>query len=378
MKNWIDVHFEEHMGLLKELAAIPAPSHHEEKRAEYLLEKLHEAGYPEAYCDEAKNVVLPLGFDKGEKAVCFLAHIDVVFPDLTPLPVHEENGRLYAPGVGDNTADAAAMLTILRYVKEKGLKPVSPVLFVFNSCEEGLGNLAGIRQIMRDHEGRIKQVVSFDCYFSEGIMVKAVGSERWKVSASTRGGHSFNAFGSPNAIHRMAQLINRLYEQDIPEREGSRTTYNAGMVSGGTSINTIAQNAELYYEYRSDDRECLAVMRGQFKKLLDEADCADAHFEAELIGERPCGGEVDEKEYAALIEKSRRVITGVLGAEPKLSAGSTDANIPLSLGIPAVTFGLVEGEGAHTRGEWLDIGSLKKGLEIGLKTVLEHFENVCE
>lgn len=362
-----------HIELLKKFAAIPAPSHHEEKRVEFLLNELRAMGVENAYEDAAKNVIVPMGGD-GPYTV-YSAHTDVVFPDTEPLPVEERDGRLFAPGVGDDTANAAAMLTMLRYIKENRLKPVEPVLFVFDSCEEGLGNLKGIRQIMKDFEGRIKELVSFDCSLDEGMVVRAVGSERWRITARTKGGHSYGAFGSPNAIHRMAQLVTRLYSQELPNVRGQRTTYNAGVITGGTSINTIAQSAELLYEYRSDEYVSLEFMRTQFMRLLEEANCPEARFEAELLGERPCGKDVDEAAQERLLARCAAAIEAVTGEPPALSSGSTDANVPLSLGIPAVTFGLCIGEGAHTREEWLDISSLETGLKIGLKLVVEgHFQ----
>lgn len=372
MKDWIETHFSEQLELLQTLAAIPAPSGEEDGRVEFLVNWLHARGF-DCRVDGAKNVIVPFCAEVDSGITCYTAHTDVVFPDTSPLPVRIEGDRMYAPGVGDDTANIAAILMMLEFIGEKGLKPKSPLMFVFNSCEEGLGNLKGIRQIMKDHPNRIKEVISFDCNLSDGICAKAVGSERWRVTAHTVGGHSFSAFGNPSAIHHMAKLISKLYEQKVPPVEGI-TTYNAGMINGGTSVNTIAQSCEMLYEYRSDNREALAFMREQFKTLLSESDCEDARFEAELIGERPCGGEVDEADFAALIERCSEVIMSVTGQRPQLGMGSTDANIPLSLGVPAVTFGLLNGKGAHTREEWLDIPSLKVGLEVGLKLVVgEHF-----
>lgn len=370
MKTWIDAHFEEHLTLLKTLAAIPAPSHMEDKRVAFLLERCKKHGFDRAYSDSAKNVIVPFFNDKDREITVYSAHTDVVFPDETSLPVREENGRLYAPGVGDDTANVAAMLTMLIYIKENNSLPAYPFAFVFNSCEEGLGNLKGTRQVMKDLEGRVKELISFDCSFEEGMVVRAVGSERWRVTASAKGGHSYMDFGDPNAIERMAALIEKLYAQPVPEKAGSRATYNVGVISGGTTVNSIAQSCEMLYEYRSDDRECLAAFRESFKRLLAEADGKGAQFTAELIGERPCGGEVDEEKLEALFARCESAIVNVTGEKPSRFSASTDANVPLSLGIPAVTFGLFSGEGAHTRGEWLDIESLKTGLEIGLKLVL--------
>lgn len=370
MKRWIEDHFEEHKALLKRFAAIPAPSGSEDGRVRFLMEYISALGY-EPFTDEAKNVLVRLG---GEgRAACFMAHTDVVFPDTEPLPVREEGGRLFAPGIGDNSADVCAMLTMLKYFREHGMEPKSPLLFVFDSCEEGLGNLKGVRRVMSDHGDGIESVVCFDCSLDEGLITRAVGSERWRVACTTRGGHSFAAFGSPSAIHRTAELITKLYVQALPEKPGSRTTYNAGVITGGTSVNTIAQRCEMLYEYRSDDHECLGFMRKQLEELLAGADCEEAHFEAELIGERPCGKAVDEKALAALITRCEDAIVSVTGEKPARSAGSTDANIPLSLGVPAVTFGLLIGEGAHTREEWLYTDSLKIGLEIGLKLLCDNW-----
>ena len=370
-KDWIDEHFEEHLNLLKTLAAIPAPSHKEDKRVRFLTELLASEGIY-AYTDEAKNVIAPMG--EGPNACVYSAHTDVVFPDETPLPVREENGFLYAPGVGDDTANVAAIVTILRYISEHGLKPKRPVLFVFNSCEEGLGNLKGTRQLLKDNADRISEFVSFDCSLDEGMVTRAVGSERWRVTAKTEGGHSYSAFGKPNAIHRMARFVDALYSQEVPAKEGSRTTYNAGLISGGTSINTIAPEAELYYEYRSDDHRHLALMRESFMRLLSDADTPEAAFTAELIGERPCGANVDEKAFDRLKARCASAIGHATGEPVMGFSASTDANIPLSLGIPAVTFGLYSGGGAHTREEWLETASLKTGLEIGLSLVLNgHF-----
>ncbi len=373
IKEWIEAHFDEHIALLETLAAIPAPSGMEDARVEFLTNWLIEHGF-DFRTDGAKNVIVPFFAEGDCNITCYTAHTDVVFPDLAPLPVRREGERLLAPGVGDDTANVAAILTMLRCIREKGLRPTNPVMFVFNSCEEGLGNLKGIRQIMKDYAGRIKEVVSFDCELDSGLCVRAVGSERWRVTAHTAGGHSFGAFGSPSAIHHMAKLITRLYEQELPPGE-SRTTYNAGVITGGTSVNTIAQSCEMLYEYRSDDREALAFMREQFNLLLAEANSGEAELSAELIGERPCGGGVDAAAFSALVGRCSEAITAVTGKAPGRSMGSTDANVPLSLGVPAVTFGLLNGGGAHTREEWLDIPSLRVGLEVGLRLVAGgHFE----
>lgn len=370
--NWCEVHFEEQLALLKELAAIPAPSHHEEKRAEFILRWLRENGADNAHIDPALNVILPFDCEGQDNILVYMAHMDVVFPDTQPLPVRVEDGKLYAPGVGDDTANVTALLMCAKYLLSKGPKPREPVLIVFNSCEEGLGNLKGVRQIMGDYAGRIKAVVSFDGQYTS-IVNRAVGSERWRVTVSTRGGHSYAAFGNPNAIAYLSDFICKLHSQPVPQIPDRKTTYNVGTITGGTSVNTIAQNAEMTYEYRSDDRGALAQMREQFRALLKDAECPDAHFEVELLGERPCGGGVPEDAGRELFDWCSATVAEVTGEVPPPRSGSTDANIPLSLGIPAVTFGLYYGEGAHTRQEYVEIDSLLPGMKIGLGLVASSF-----
>jgi len=251
--TWCDAVSAEHLALLKTLAAIPAPSHQEDRRVKFISSWLKENGAETVIVDEAKNVILPLPADAKGPFRVFMAHTDVVFPDTEPLPVREESGCLFAPGVGDDTANMAALMLCAKFLLSHHITPEAPILIVFNSCEEGLGNLKGIRQLMQDYSGRVLDVTSFDCQ-SNSIVSRAVGSERWKVTAFTRGGHSYSDFGTASAIDHLSRLVSRLYQQPVPQKQGTKTTYNVGLISGGTSVNTIAQRAEMTYEYRSDDR----------------------------------------------------------------------------------------------------------------------------
>ena len=366
---WCERHFEEQLALLKTLAAIPAPSHHEERRAEFILHWLRAAGAENAYIDPALNVVLPFACEGRDDFTVYMAHTDVVFPDTDALPVREEDGRLWGPGVGDDTANVAALMLCAEFLLTEKPCQKKPILIVFNSCEEGLGNLKGVRRIMEDFTGRVKELVSFDGEYTS-IVNRAVGSERWRVLASTVGGHSYGAFGNPNAITHLAKLIVKLDGQSVPMKPDCKTTFNVGTIQGGTSVNTIAQSAQMTYEYRSDDKESIEIMRDQFKALLREADCDDAHFEAELLGERPCGDSVPKAAEEALLWRCAGIVEEFTGEKPSLRSGSTDANIPLSMGIPAATFGLYLGDGAHTREEYIEIDSLLTGLKIGLAVVV--------
>ena len=373
LKTWCEEHYDEQLALLKELAAIPSPSHHEEKRAAFIRDRLVREGAGDVWIDSACNVVLPFACEGRNDIRVYMAHTDVVFPDTEPLPVREADGFLYAPGVGDDTANVVALMMCAKFVLSHKLSPKEPVLIVFNSCEEGLGNLKGVRQIMADYDGRVRELVSFDGQYTS-IVNRAVGSERWRVAVKTCGGHSYGAFGNPNAVAHLAALIGKLYSQPLPQDPDQKTTYNVGTIQGGTSVNTIAQNAEMTYEYRSDSFPCLQQMRRQFMALVEEANGSDASFELTLLGERPCGNAVPEAAEQLLLDRCGQAITEITGKEPVLRSSSTDANIPLSMGIPAATFGLYLGARSHTREEYVEISSLKIGLKIGLLILAASFE----
>ena len=371
--SWCDEQFQEQLSLLKTLAAIPAPSHHEEKRAEFIRDWLIQNGAQNPVIDSAKNVILSLG-NTNLPMFCVMAHTDVVFSDITPLPVREERGLLYAPGVGDDTANVVALMLCCKYFLRHPEMIPEPFLIVFNSCEEGLGNLKGVRQVMSDYAGKIHSFVSFDCQ-SDSIVTQAVGSERWKVRVTTRGGHSFSDFGNPSAIAHLSALIGRLYAQNVPHKENCTTTYNVGLITGGTSVNTIAQSAEMMYEYRSDDRDTMAFMAAQFHRLLSDANTTGVQVSSECIGIRPCGGDIPEEEQRKLLMRCRNALSAVYPETVPFCAASTDANIPLSLGIPAATFGLYRGGGAHTREEYVRIDSLTPGLKVAMAFFLNVFSS---
>ena len=360
--------------LIETLCGIPAPSHHEERRAEFVKNWLTENGAEGVYVDEALNVLYPVGCERKEDIVVFVAHTDTVFPDMEPMPVINDGEYIHSPGVGDDTASLAVLMMIARYVAQNHLKPTRGVLFVANSGEEGLGNLKGTRQFMADYAGRITEFYSFDHKFP-GVVNKCVGSHRYEITFETEGGHSFNAFGNRNAIYAMADVVCRLYDCEIPVEGDSRTTFNVGIVEGGTSVNTIAQSCKMLYEYRSDSAECLAKMKVFFENVIAQAkEDGKAEISVELIGVRPCGEGVDEAHLAAMTEKAIRISEKHSGMKSNVGSGSTDCNIPQSLGIPAVALGVYLGDGTHTREERVLISSIPTGLKIGAEMVLEYFQ----
>lgn len=373
MERYAEEVQEELKQLIRELAPIPAPSHHEDLRVEFLVNYLREKGAEGVFVDEAKNVIWPYGVTEDNDLVVVMAHTDVVFPDMTPLPFREDETYFYCPGIGDDTARLAVLLMTARYFIERKKKPKFGILFVANSCEEGLGNCKGCREIFKKYGHRIREFISNDGSLS-GETHHAVGSHRYRISVKTPGGHSWNAFGNKNAIYELSDLLHDLYRIELPVKEGAKTTYNVGQISGGTSVNTIAEDAECLYEYRSSDRECLAYMKEAFEKTVKAHQDSDVEISVELLGERPCNGDIDPERMNALLHRIEDSAMRINGLELKHIQGSTDANIPLSLGIPAVTIGTSYSSGTHTRDEKLEIKSLYPGMRYFLDVISEYFE----
>lgn len=360
------------LDLIRMLCAIPAPSHHEERRAAFIRDWFLSRGM-KASIDEANNVLLPMGLEEHADIVVIAAHTDTVFPDMEPMPMREEEGRMYCPGVGDDTTNLAAMMMLAAYLHEKGAKPNCGVLFVADSCEEGLGNLKGCKAIMHAYGARVKAFISLDGDVTH-VCKQAVGSARYRISAFTQGGHSYADFGNRSAIAVLAKITCALYAQRLPEYLGSTTTYNVGTIAGGTSVNTIAQRADMLYEYRSNNADCLRFMEQQMLSVLRENAPKDAEIELELLGVRPCAEHVDPAAQSELSCACMDALRHYVGRMPILSAGSTDCNMPLSMGIPSACFGVYVGEGEHTREEWVDTASIENGMKAAMSVLLNWFE----
>lgn len=367
---------QEALDLLMELGKIPAPSNHEEKRAEFCKAWLEKQGAEGVYIDEALNVVYPVGNVEESPLVVFMAHTDVVFPDTEELPMRIEDGKLYCPGIGDDTIHVVALLMTAKYIAKNKLTPKNcGMLLIANAGEEGLGNLKGCKAIMGKFGDRVTEFVTFDGPFgpnatSGGLAARAVGSKRYKIEIDTEGGHSFSKFGNRNAIAYLASLIDTLYQIKVPTR--GRTTFNVGTISGGTSVNTIAQHAEMLYEFRSDDREDLAEMEAHLDAALAFYATKGIKVTATVVGNRPCGIEVDKERHEALIARAQAITEKHFGFFPTTGAASTDCNIPLSMGIPSVELRCGRGAGAHTREEYIEIDSQIPGIKVAFESILYH------
>lgn len=370
IKTYIAAHTEELYTMLRELCLIPAPSHHEEKRAEYCLGWFHKNGMKDAYIDGALNVIFPYEAEGSRTLSVMAAHTDTVFPDTEPMPYLDDGERIFCPGVGDDTASVVALMLTAKYFHENKI-PTKGMLFVCNSCEEGLGNLKGTRLLFESFGERIKDFITLDTASFHHGYDRCVGSHRYEVRTVAEGGHSWERFGNTNAIASLSAIVSAIYAIRVPEKEGKKVTYNVGTISGGTSVNTIAGEATMLCEYRSDDLELLSYMKSEFERIFEEARSDRVKVEVTLLGERPCAATVTPESMARLKGIAARAVTEVTGEGTiAYGAGSTDCNIPLSLGIPAIDIGVYRGRGCHTREESLLKSSLIPGLEIAIRVAL--------
>ena len=355
--------------LLEAIALRPSPSWHEEKRAEFCEKWLKNAGCEGVYIDDELNVIYPYGVTDDNPLIVFAAHTDVVFPDMDRFHIKEDAERIYCPGIYDDTVNLTNLLLAARLVTQHQYKPKGfGILFVCDTCEEGTGNLAGIRKVFETYAGRIEEFYSFDLVYNE-IVSRAVGSGRFKVTARTEGGHSYLAFGNQNAIQKMSAFVQELYSIELPH--AGKCTFNAGTITGGTSVNTIAQECPLLCEYRSDTARGMRLMDRLFRRLFEKY-----NLEFEVIGMRP-GESINCAAHAtreAMLENAEQIIEEITGSRPERVSSSTDCNIPLSLGIPAICVGTCEGGGAHTREEYLEKASLIPGRMIATELVLGYCE----
>lgn len=337
------------------MTEIPAPPFKEEIRAAYYLDRLLELGMSNAHIDQEGNVIARrVGSGEGPTFL-IAAHLDTVFPEGVDTTVELRGGRYYAPGIGDDTRGLAAMLSLIEALNETGIETIGDILFAANVGEEGRGDLRGIKAIFRDYP-EIDGFVSIDGVRLRRITLGGTGSRRFEFQFKGPGGHSFGAFGLASAIHAMGRTISKIAEFETPQYP--KTTFTVGTVSGGTSVNSIAADAVFALDMRSNDREELAKLEDRAKAAALEAvaeenarwGTSDISVEFKLIGDRPVGRTPAD---SPLVQVTALAFNEVGIEMQELGISSTDSNVPMSLGIPAVTIaGGGIGGGAHSPEEW--------------------------
>lgn len=379
---WLHGNPKKIMNWQAKLVAIPAPPFGEQARSEWLLARFAEAGLSEVHADSAGNVFgsLPAAKLPPESTgplVVLSAHLDTVFPAGTPLRPVVEGDSLRAPGACDNGAGVAGMLAIAHALVHAKAQLPAPLIFLGNVGEEGEGDLRGVRHLYQQSvlAGRIAAHIVLDGAGADSAVTQALGSRRYQVTITGPGGHSFTDAGTANPIAALASALATLAETALPEEP--RTTLNLGTINGGTSVNSIPESAQASVDLRSTSSEQLVRLEVALHRAVEDA---VEHWNASIktpaarsrgllsfsiakIGDRPAANlPADSPLLEAL-----RAVDRHLGLRTDLRLGSTDANIPLSLGIPALSMGAGgEGGGAHTQAEWYSA----KDREVGLKRVL--------
>ncbi|MDD4363531.1 MAG: M20/M25/M40 family metallo-hydrolase [Atribacterota bacterium] len=345
--------------IAEKICKIPSPTGQEGKKAVFIKKMLDTINPGIARIDEAGNVLYRYTVSPEKKYSVYAAHIDTVFKDIKVIEPKIIADKMYAPSIGDNTINVAALIFIIKMIKKGIFFPDKNIIFVFNVGEEGLGNLKGIKLIIENFQQQIEEVIAVDGEYSF-VYNAGVGSKRYLVKIKTPGGHSYSDFGNESAIRVAAKIIAGIYNIIVPEKV--KTTYNVGIINGGTSINTIAQECEFNVDLRSEESDSLLEIENNFLNILNNYQNDNTVINFELIGERPCGFISIKDDLVQRIIETRKE----LGLEIKFESGSTDANLPLSKSIPAISFGVYLGKGAHTTKEYIDINSL----EVGIKHLL--------
>ena len=340
--------------LTMQICAIPAPTGQELERGRFVAGLLHDIGYP-AEIDEIGNVYARRG-TRGGPVLMLVAHTDTVFPAGVPITVSQEPGRLRGPGIGDNSLGVAAVVGALKALDDLRAETEHDILAVATVGEEGLGNLRGVREAVRRYQDQLAGVIAVEGHNVGRITHGAVGSVRWKVTVRGPGGHSWGAFGKPSAIHGLGRIIAAIDELEVSS--SPKTTYNVGVIEGGTSVNTIAASASAVIDMRSVDSVALRHLVDRIGNIATSAAGDGLGVDIEVLGERPAGEIPIEHPF---VQRSGDVLSA-LGMEPIFEASSTDANIPISLGIPAVCVGISRGTGGHTVNETIDVEPIATGL----------------
>jgi len=357
------------------LTEIPAPLFQEAQRAAAVKLLLAAAGL-KVHTDEAGNVIGELRGANDKEVVILSAHLDTVFPAGTELKVRHDAARMSAPGISDNGTGLIALVALARAVHEARIKPQRTILFAADVGEEGEGNLRGMRALVETYKPRLRAVIVLDGSSTEHVTTKALASRRLEATITGPGGHSWSDFGMPNPINALVRSSVRFINTKVPATP--RTTFNLGQIEGGTSVNSIPFEAQLKVDIRSESedelvrleaalRECVAAgVRDEMESARDRSK-GKLEWKVELLGSRP-GGELpaDSGLLAAL-----RSADDYVGNQSRIERSSTDANIPLSQGIDAISIGAGgNGGGAHSLQEWYEPAGREMGLKRALLTLL--------
>lgn len=336
---------------------ISAPTFSEQARAAYVLAQFREYGLIDCATDSVHNVygLLP-GADRSQKAIMVTAHTDTVFPAETDLTVRHEPSVIYGPGLGDNSIGVGGLLGLLAVLRQQRFRLPRDIWFVATSGEEGLGDLIGIKTAFSRLKDKVEAVINLEGLAFGHVYHAGIAVRRLHITAQAEGGHSWLHFGRPNAVHGIVRLGAAIL--DIEPPRSPRTTYNIGLIEGGQGINVIAREAGLWLDLRSEDAGALARQETSIREIVQKLTTPDLRFAVEVVGDRPAGriGVEHPLVQMALAVLERQGEQGVL------ETGSTDANVPLAAGCPAVTIGITRGGNAHRTDEFIELPPVEGGM----------------
>jgi tripeptide aminopeptidase len=376
---FIQTDYERFVRELITLTEIPSPPFKEQQRARAYLELLRNEGLADVEMDHEGNVI---GIRKGTgngSLLAVVAHLDTVFPEGTNVKVKRDGTRLAAPGIGDDTRGLAVMLAVIRAMNAAKFQTSSDVLFVGGVGEEGEGDLRGVKYLLHQgkYKDRIRQFIAIDGGDQSNITRAGVGSRRYRVTFKGPGGHSYGAFGLVNPAFAMGNAIASFSRTQVSSKP--KTTFNVGVVGGGTSVNAIPAAVRMDVDMRSEscaeldklNESFLAIVRNAVDEENRVRSTREGQVEADPrpIGERPCG----ETSLDDPIVKTTAAVVAAFGLKPSFGISSTDSNIPMSLGIPAVTIGHGGPAGrAHSPDEWTDVNqkAVVQGVQVAMMTIL--------
>lgn len=358
---------------LVRICEIPSPPFKEEARAVEISRRFIEIGLSNVRFDQEGNVLAELRGSSAGPPVVVSAHLDTVFPEGTDVRVKRDGARFHAPGISDNTCGIVSLIALARAMRAGGIKTDRSVTFVATVGEEGEGNLRGVRHLFTDGDLKngIEAFISLDGPGLERITQRALGSRRYRVTITGPGGHSWGDFGIVNPVHALGRAIARFASYPAPL--APRTSYNVGIIEGGSSVNAIPERAQMVVDMRSVSSEEIDKLEAYLRRVVEIAAREENSLrsmsgtslscEFEQVGNRPSGETpVSSPIVRAAVECSR-----ALGIEPRLDCSSTDSNIPISLGVPAITIGVggISGN-CHSLTEWYE----PAGRELGIKRLL--------
>lgn len=340
-----------------QIQQIPAPTFQEQKRAEFVRDLFTAEGLNDICIDDAGNVFARFPGTGSGKPLVVSAHLDTVFPMETNLRVARGSGTIHGPGLGDNSLGVAALFGLNWSLRERQIPLGGDIWFVANVCEEGLGDLRGIKAVVERFGNNVQAYLVLEGLALGHVYHRAVGVKRYRITARTSGGHSWSDYGQPSAVHELAKLVVELASFSLPTYP--RTTMNVGKISGGTSVNVIASEASLDLDLRSEGQEALASLVSAVERLIQKANKTGVNMEWQVIGQRPAG-EISATHPLVLLARD---CLREQGLDAGLISGSTDANVPLSKGYPAIVLGITTGGSAHTVHEFINIAPIAQGME---------------